>query len=82
MFIEIPRYTEEERASRTSRTIVMRLELDESGFIPKITFLKTLSNGLSRQAVFAALRIKFLPAEKDGQPVSSTRSLEHTFSIY
>ena len=75
-------YTEAARAARVSGTIVLRLDLDVDGSIPKVALMRVLPEGLTRQAVMAAMRCKFLPAEVDGKPVMTSRSIEYTFSIY
>lgn len=75
-------YTNEARSARVSGTIVLRVTFADDGSIPKISFIRSLPNGLSRQALFCALRIKFLPQEKDGKPVTTVKSIEYSFDIY
>jgi hypothetical protein len=38
--------------------------------------------GLTEQAIKAARRIKFIPATKDGQPVSTYIQLEYNFNLF
>jgi hypothetical protein len=56
--------------------------MEPNGSIPDITVLKTLPEGLLRQAVFAALRTKFIPKEKDGLPIATKSTFEFGFHIY
>jgi len=77
-----PSYINSARMKGEKGTIQIRATFSEQGRIAKIAFLKTLKEGLVRQAVFAALRIKFLPAEKQGQPETVTKIIEYSFDIY
>lgn len=75
-------FTDAARAARITGKVVIRLQFDEDGFIPKVAFLRSLPGGLARQTLLTALRIKFLPALKDGLPVSTSKSIEYSFDIY
>ena len=75
-------YTEAARMRQVKGVVQLRPTFSDDGFIHKIEILKPLPEGLLRQAVFAALRIKFLPEEKAKKPVSTTRIIEYSFSIY
>ncbi len=67
-------------ARGTSGKIRLRCTLNENGFISKIEFINLLPNGLSRQVLFATLRIKFIPQEKNGYPIQSQKVFEYNFS--
>jgi hypothetical protein len=75
-------YAKQARDHNLVGAVRLRLVLDEKGYIPKIYVLRKLPDGLVRQSVFAALRLKFLPAEKGNKSVPKARTLEYTFSIY
>jgi hypothetical protein len=77
-----PWYTEEARAAHVSGNIMVKVTLDGNGFAPKIAYLRTLAGGLSRQALFAVLTLKFLPQETAGTPKTIVKTLEYTFNIY
>lgn len=77
-----PAYTDAARMGGQIGTIQMRLTFSKDGGIVKAGFLKTLKYGLVRQAFFAALRIKFLPSEKDGEPQTVAKIVEYSFSLY
>ncbi len=75
-------YTEAARMSRETGALQTRLTFSQEGHISKVGILKTLKYGLLRQAFFAAIRIKFLPAEKDEKPRTVTKIIEYSFHVY
>ncbi|MCA1624562.1 MAG: energy transducer TonB [Acidobacteria bacterium] len=77
-----PSFTEAARMTREQGVIRLRLDFSRDGYISKIAILNSLKEGLLRQGVFAALRIKFLPQEKDGEPQTVTKVVEYSFDIY
>src|SRR5262249_50045715 len=70
------------RSQNVSGVVRLRLKLSENGSISEIVVLQSLPGGLLRQAVYAAVRTKFLPREKDGKPVASVVTFEWEFKIY
>ena len=74
-------YVNAARENRDAGIIMMKMTFTENGNISKIQVLKTLPDGLLRQTVFAALRIKFLPKQKDGKPVTVALTFEYGFHI-
>ncbi len=72
-------YTNEALASYEAGIVEVRLTFSKEGNISKIGFLKTLKYGLARQAFFAALRIKFLPSEKDGKSQTVSKIVEYEY---
>lgn len=82
LFKPRPSYTDAARMSSERGTIQMRVTFSEDGFISKVGFLKTLKYGLLRQAFFAALRLKFLPREKDEKPQTVAKVIEYSFDIF
>jgi len=79
---QAPSYTEAARMSSERGIVQTRLTFSQEGYISKVGILKTLKYGLVRQAFFAALRIKFLPVEKDEKPQTITKIVEYSFDIY
>jgi hypothetical protein len=77
-----PTYTDAARNDMTSGLIRARVTFEKSGRVSKVAFLEGLENGLNRGAFFAALRLKFIPPEKDGAPQTITRVVEYNFSIW
>lgn len=77
-----PGYTVAARMNNVTGTLRLRLTFSASGRISKIGIVSSLPEGLTRQAIYAGLRIKFLPAEKNGKPISVTKIVEFRFSMY
>ncbi|CAN5784339.1 hypothetical protein BH24ACI1_BH24ACI1_03920 [soil metagenome] len=77
-----PSFTNAARQSNETGEIRMRVTFSENGSVTKIGFLSTLKDGLIRETVFAAIRVKYLPAEKDGEAVAVTKLIYYAFSIY
>ena len=75
-------YTDSARMNSVQGNIQLRLKLDENGYIPEIEVVKSLPEGLMRQTIFAALRIKFLPEEENGKPQTTVKIIEYSFAIY
>lgn len=77
-----PSYVDVARMKAVTGTIRVRLTFAKDGFVSKIVVLKSLPEGLLRQSLFAALRIKFLPKMKDGSPETVIKMVEYKFDIY
>lgn len=74
-------YTPQARNNRSGGNLLMRLTFEKNGSISKIEFFKGLPDGLTRSGFFAALRIKFIPSETDGELRTVTKHVEYSFSI-
>lgn len=77
-----PSYTNAARQTSENGVAAMRITFSEKGYVSKISLLKTLKGGLTRQAFFAALRMKFLPSEKDGKPLTVAMTVEYSYEFY
>lgn len=77
-----PSYVETARTNHVTGTIRVKAEFGADGFIPVIAVSKELSRDLLREALFAVIRIKFLPVLKDGKPISVVKTIEYSFDIY
>ena len=77
-----PQYTEDARKSNVSGTVVLRAIFAADGTVQNILFIRSLPGGLTEQAIKAARNIKFVPATKDGRPVSQFIQIEYNFHIY
>ena len=78
----LPSYTEEARRNHVRGTIVIRLILGANGKVMGIRPITTLPHGLTMNAIKTAQQIKFVPAMKDGKPVSMYVQVEYSFNIY
>ena len=74
-------YTDAARRSAEQGIVRLRVTYSKDGRISKISTLQTLGQGLLRQCIFAAIRIKFLPQERNGVPITVTKPVEYSFDI-
>lgn len=77
-----PQYTEEARKNQITGTVVLRAVFTSSGQVTNISTRAGLPYGLTERAIAAARQIKFVPATKDGRPVSMYIQLEYNFNLY
>src|SRR6185436_11524450 len=77
-----PGYSREARRNKTRGIVIIRAILAADQTVKEIEVLAGLPDGLSDRAIHAAQRIKFLPAIKDGKPVSVWVEIEYRFNIY
>ncbi|MEK6282659.1 MAG: energy transducer TonB [Acidobacteriota bacterium] len=77
-----PQYTEEARKNQVTGTVVLRAVFTSSGQVTNISARSGLPNGLTERAIAAARQIRFVPATKDGRPVSMYIQLEYNFNLY
>ena len=77
-----PQYTEEARRNQITGTVILRAVFSASGDVISIRAIKLLPGGLTEKAIAAAHLIRFLPATRNGQPVSVYMQLEYNFNLY
>jgi TonB family protein len=77
-----PTYTGAARQNGINGTVVLRAVFSASGEVTNIQAVSGLPHGLTEQAIAAAKQIKFVPATKDGRPVSVGMQLQYTFNLY
>ncbi len=77
-----PNYTEDARKNQVTGTVVLRAILTSGGQVTGIRAVSGLPHGLTERAIAAARNIKFVPATKDGRPVSMHIQLEYSFNLY
>lgn len=77
-----PQYTERARQNGVTGEVVLRVVLAWNATVQNIFAVKRLPDGLTETAVKAAQRIKFIPAMKDGRPVSQYATIVYNFNIY
>ncbi len=78
----IPSFTSSAKRSFETGNIQVRLTFSDEGRVSKVGIIKDLNAGLLRQSLFSAIRMKFLPAEKDGKPITVSKIVEYSFRIY
>lgn len=79
---ERAKYTEIARLNATRGTVLLSLTYTSGGEIENIRVIRALPDGLTRNAIEAAKKIRFNPAIKDGQPVSVRGNIEYNFTLY
>jgi hypothetical protein len=77
-----PGYTEDARRNNIQGKLFLRVFFGANGRISRINAISGLSYGLTEKSIIAARRILFLPAEKDGKPISTAKIVEYRFTIY
>jgi len=77
-----PSFTTEARKAQVDGIVLLRVVLDADGTIKHILVIVPLGYGLTEKALQAARKIRFEPAIKDGQKVSTMTLIEFNFNIY
>ena len=75
-------YTDEGRSRKLRGTIVVDAVFRATGEVTDIHVRRGLGGGLDEQAIEATKAVAFVPAVKDGKPVSQRLMLEYSFNIY
>jgi TonB family protein len=76
-----PSYTEEARQLRLEGEVLLRVQFLTSGEVRVLKIVQGLGHGLDEQAMHAAERIKFKPAEHDGQQIDSEATVHIIFEL-
>jgi TonB family protein len=77
-----PKYTKIARKHQITGTVIIRCVFSKTGEVTNIHVISGLPDGLTDRAVEAAKKIKFIPATKDGHPVSMWMELQYNFNLY
>jgi len=77
-----PQYTPEARKNLVTGAAVLRAVFAADGTVQDILVVRSLPYGLTELCVRAARKIKFVPATKDGRPVSQFIQIEYNFNLY
>ncbi|MBO0723529.1 MAG: TonB family protein [Blastocatellia bacterium] len=78
---EKARYTDEARRNEVQGTVVLNVMFSYDGTISSIQVVRGLPDGLTENAIEAAQKIKFVPAMKNGEPVSIRGDVEFSFNL-
>ena len=76
-----PNYTEEGRKLKIEGEVRLEVQFTATGEVHVIRILQGLGHGLDEQAVRAAERIKFKPAQREGKAVDSNATLHIIFQL-
>ena len=82
IYRESAKYTEEARQNKVQGTVALQVVFHVSGAITEIRVVRGLPHGLTEEAIVAAKKIRFNPAERNGVPVSVRGILEFSFNLY
>lgn len=77
-----PSYTEKARNNQITGIVVLRAVFASDGHVTNISVIHGLPDGLTERAIAAAKKIRFIPAVKDGRPVSMWMQVEYNFNLY
>lgn len=76
-----PPYTAAARDAGIEGTVVLQALFAADGKVKHILAIRSLPKGLTAKAIDAARQIKFIPATKDGHPVSMFYRIEYNFDL-
>lgn len=75
-------YTDLARLCMVEGALRVRVTFLANGEIGTVTPVTKLPFGLTKSAILAARKLRFEPAFKEGRPISVTKSVEYTFTLY
>ncbi len=76
-----PSYTKEARRLGVQRLVVLKVLFSSAGEVSRIRVHRGLPAGLTENAIYAACKIKFKPAIKNGVAVSRWVTVEYAFRV-
>jgi len=76
-----PGYTEEARQLRVEGEVLLRVRFLTSGEVRVLKVVQVRGHGLDEQGMHAAEKIKFKPAEHDGQQIDSEATVHMIFEL-
>jgi protein TonB len=76
-----PEYSEEARKAKYSGTVVLYIEVDQTGHAKNMRIVKGIGLGLDEKAIEAVNKWRFKPGMKDGKPVVVAAHIEVNFRL-
>jgi TonB family protein len=76
-----PAYSKEALQAKLEGTVTLSIVVDKAGAPTSIQVMKPLGLGLDEKAIEAVKQWKFLPGQKDGQPVNVLATVEVNFRL-
>ena len=73
---------EEAKKNRVEGTVTLKVTFLKDGTIGDISVVKSVSKELDESAIKAAKLIRFEPERKKGKPLTITRSIQYSFTLY
>jgi TonB family protein len=77
-----PQYSEEARRNQITGTVILSVVFSRTGQVTNIHAVQPLCCGLTEKAIAAARQIRFVPATREGNPVSVRMQLDYNFNLY
>jgi TonB family protein len=77
-----PEYRKEAGEKDVEGVVVLQLVLSSAGKVRDVQVVNGLSVGQNNAAIKAARQIKFIPAVKNGEPVSQSLTVEYPFQFH
>jgi TonB family protein len=74
-------YPEEARKAKYQGTVLLDVEVDDSGQVVNLRVARSLGLGLDQKAIDAVKRWRFKPAMKDGRPIGVEVQVEVNFRL-
>lgn len=81
IFKREPAYSDEARKARYQGTVLLNVEIDDSGKVVQEQVVRTLGLGLDEKAIEAVQQWRFKPATKNGRPVGAQTQVEVSFRL-
>jgi tetratricopeptide (TPR) repeat protein len=75
-------FTDKARNGNVNGTVLLLVGFKSDGSIGAIMLLKSLEKDLDQNCIAAARSIKFVPASKNGTPISVVKMVEYSFTLY
>jgi TonB family protein len=76
-------YTDKARNAQTQGTVRLKVTFSANGGIKTVVVVgEELKDGLTEQAIAAAMKIVFIPAKKNGKPHSVSKLVDYSFTLY
>jgi len=76
-----PEYSETARAAKYQGTVVLKVDIVPDGTAQNISVQRSLGLGLEEKAIEAVRKWRFQPGTRDGQPVTTTSTIEVNFRL-
>ena len=77
-----PTFTTSARKKGITGTMRVRVGFSRTGAVSKVVILSLLPEGLDKNCFFAAMRMKFIPAEREGSTITIFKVVEYNFNFY
>jgi TonB family protein len=74
-------YPKEAEAAGLQASVVLRLDIDETGKVTRAEVMEPAGNGFDEAAVKAAMGFEFAPATRDGTPIKVRIPYRYTFTL-